>query len=157
MNGAYKILLAQKDAITKITGIITPKSINTLENELGGAFTILKSTHFAKGEQNGYLACIIPEEKYPIVIADPVWVYTAPVNPSAYAVAALAARVSAAQQEQITVQHKEMQIAYTKYLSAQEAGKELLLYGVGNDALAALKKQYINYGNTTIHNHSTPP
>jgi hypothetical protein len=45
-NGAYKILVAQKDAIPKITGIITPKSINTLENELGGAFTILKSTHF---------------------------------------------------------------------------------------------------------------
>jgi hypothetical protein len=49
-NGAYEILVAQKDAITKITGIITPKSIVTLENELGGAFTILKSTHFAKGE-----------------------------------------------------------------------------------------------------------
>ncbi len=42
-NGVYEILVAQKDAISKITSIITPKSINTLE-------TILKSTHFAKGE-----------------------------------------------------------------------------------------------------------
>jgi hypothetical protein len=41
-NGAYKTLVAQKDAITKITGIITPESIDTLENKLGGAFTILK-------------------------------------------------------------------------------------------------------------------
>jgi hypothetical protein len=49
-NGAYKILITQKDAITKITSIITPKSIDTLENELGGAFTILKSTHFAEGK-----------------------------------------------------------------------------------------------------------
>jgi hypothetical protein len=49
-NGAYKILVTQKEATTKITGIITPESIDTLENELGGAFTILKSTHFAKGE-----------------------------------------------------------------------------------------------------------
>jgi hypothetical protein len=49
-NGAYKILSAPKDAITKIPGIITPKSIDTLKNELGGAFTILKSTHFAKGQ-----------------------------------------------------------------------------------------------------------
>jgi hypothetical protein len=49
-NGAYKILVIQKDAITKITGIIAPTSINTLKNDLGGAFTILKSTHFAKGE-----------------------------------------------------------------------------------------------------------
>jgi hypothetical protein len=75
-NGAYKILVAQKDAITKITGIITPKSIDTLKNILGGAFTILKSTLFTKGGQYGCLACIIPEEKYRIVMADPVWVYT---------------------------------------------------------------------------------
>jgi hypothetical protein len=34
---------------------------------------------------------------------------------------------------------------------AQEAGKELLLHGVGNDALAPLKKQYIDFGNATIH------
>jgi hypothetical protein len=106
-NGEYKILLAQKDTITKITGIITSKSIDTLKNELGGAFTILKFTHFAKGGYR-YLACIIPEEKYRIVIADPVWVYTAPVNPGAYAATALAAGVSRAHPEQITVQHKEM-------------------------------------------------
>ncbi len=49
------------------------------------------------------------------------------------------------------MQHKETQMAHTKYLSAQEAGKELLLYGIGDDALAPLKKQYINFGNATIH------
>ncbi len=42
-------------------------------------------------------------------------------------------------------------MAYTEYLSAQEAGNELLLYGIGNDALVPLKKQYINFGNATIH------
>jgi hypothetical protein len=150
-NGGYKILVAQKDAISKITGIITPESINTLKNELGGVFTILKSTHFAKGEQYRYLACVIPEDKYHITIADPTWVYTAPVNPGAYAATALAAGVSTAHQEQITAQHKETQTAYTKYLGAQEAGKKLLLYGVGNDALVPLKKQYINFGKITIH------
>jgi hypothetical protein len=46
-NGVYKILVAQKYAITKITGIITPKSIDTLEIKLGGAFIILNSTYFA--------------------------------------------------------------------------------------------------------------
>jgi hypothetical protein len=49
-KGAYKMLVAQKDAITKITGIITPESIDTLKNKLGGAFTILKSTHFTDGQ-----------------------------------------------------------------------------------------------------------
>jgi hypothetical protein len=95
-NGAYKIVVAQKDAIMKIMGIITPKSTGTLKNELGGAFTVLKSTHFAKGERYGYLTCVIPEQMYPIVIADPTWVYVAPVNPGAYAAAALAAGVSTA-------------------------------------------------------------
>jgi hypothetical protein len=121
-NGVYEILAIQKGAITQITGIITPKSINTLENELGGTFTILKSTHFAKGQRYRYLAFVIPEEKYRIIIVDPVWVCTAPVNPGAYAALALAAGVSAAHHEQIITQHKETQTAYTEYLGAQEAG-----------------------------------
>jgi hypothetical protein len=32
----------------------------------------------------------------------------------------------------------------------EEAGKELILYAVGNDALAPLKKQYIGFGDRTI-------
>jgi hypothetical protein len=47
-------------------------------------------------------------------------------NPGAYAAAALAAGVSGAHQEQITAQHKEMHMAYTEYLGAQESGKQLL-------------------------------
>jgi hypothetical protein len=78
-------------------------------------------------------------------------VYTAPVDPGAYAATALAAGVSAAQCKQIVAQRKEEQTAYTDYLSSQEAGKELLLYGVSDDALALLKKQYINFGDATIH------
>ncbi len=34
-NGTYNMLVVQKDVIKKITGIITPKSIDTLENESG--------------------------------------------------------------------------------------------------------------------------
>ena len=49
-SGAYEMLVAQKDAITRITGIITPESIDGLENELGGTFTKLKSTYFAEGQ-----------------------------------------------------------------------------------------------------------
>jgi hypothetical protein len=145
------MLVAQKDAITRITGIITPESIDRLENKLGGAFTKLKSTHFAEGQPYGFLATVIPQEKYRIVISDATWNYAAPGNPGAYAAAALAPGVSAAQQEQLVAQHKEEQTAYADYLGLQEAGKELLLYGVGDDALASLRKQYINFGDSTIH------
>jgi hypothetical protein len=145
------MLVAQKDAITKITGIITLKSIDTFENELGGAFTIVKSTHFVDGQRYGFLASVIPQEKYRVVISNPAWVYVAPANPGAYSAAALVAGVSAAQREQLVAQHKKAQTMYADYIDAQEAGKELLLYGVGADTLAPLKKQYINFDDATIH------
>ena len=44
-----------------------------------------------------------------------------------------------------------MQHSYAEYLGAQEAGKELILYGVGDNALAPLKKQYNDFGDATIH------
>jgi hypothetical protein len=150
-NGAYEILAAQRSTVTKIVGVITPESIDNLENEIGGIFTILKSSHFNEGQRYGYLACVIPEDKYRVVIADAEWTYGAPANPGAYAATALGAGVSAAQHKQIVANHKEAQLSYAEYLGAQEAGKELILYGVGDDALAPLKKQYINFGNATIH------
>jgi hypothetical protein len=94
---------------------------------------------------------VIPQEKYHIVISDVTWNYAAPANPGAYAVAALTPGVSAAQREQLVAQHKEEQTAYADYLGLQEVGKELLLCGVGDDALAPLKKQYINFDDSTIH------
>jgi hypothetical protein len=117
----------------------------------GGAFTITKSTHFVDGQRYGFLASVIPQEKYRVVISDPAWVYVAPANPGAYLAAALVAGVSAAKQEQLVAQHKESQTMYANYIGAQEAGKELLLYGVGANALVLLKKQYINFGDATIH------
>jgi hypothetical protein len=59
--------------------------------------------------------------------------------------------VSTAQRKQIIAQHKEEQTLYADYLGSQEARKELLLYGIGKDALAPLKKQYIKFGDVTIH------
>ena len=82
------MLVAQKDAITRITGIITPESIDGLKNELGGAFTKLKSTHFEEGERYGFLANVIPQEKYRIVISNAAWNYAALGNPGANAAAA---------------------------------------------------------------------
>ncbi len=94
---------------------------------------------------------MIPQDKYRIVISNPAWVCVAPANPDAYLDAALVAGVSAAQQEQLVAQHKEAQTTYANYLGAQEAGKELLLYSVGVNALTPLKKQYNNFGDATIH------
>ncbi len=72
-NGAYKILAAQKSTVTRIAGAITPEAVNSLENEIGGIFAILKSNHYDEGQHYGYLACVIPENKYRVVIADNTW------------------------------------------------------------------------------------
>jgi hypothetical protein len=66
-------------------------------------------------------------------------------------ICSLIAGVSTAQWEQLIAQNKEEQMAYADYLGSQEAGKELLLYGVGDNALVPLKKQCINFGDATIH------
>jgi hypothetical protein len=85
------------------------------------------------------------------VISDNTWTHAPPANPGAYTAAALSAGVSAAHQEQLVANHKEEQVSYTKYLGAQEAGKELILYDMGNDALAPPKKQYSNFGDVTVY------
>jgi len=83
------------------------------QKRAGGAFTKLKSTHFAEGQRYGFLATAIPEEKYRIVISDATWNNTAPDNPGAYATAALVAGVSTAQQEQLVAQHSRQHTPIT--------------------------------------------
>ena len=96
---------------------------DALENELGGAFTKLKSTHFAEGQKYGFLATVIPQEKYRIIIGNPAWTYVvAPPNLGAYAAAALVAGVSAAQREQLVAQHKEEQMVYADAKNSSSMG-----------------------------------
>jgi hypothetical protein len=112
--------------------------------------TIIKTHHYTEGQKYGHLASVIPQEKYRIVITDAAWIHTAPADPGAYSAAALAAGGAAAQREQLVAEHKQLQSNYASYLGVEEAGKELILYAVGDDALAPLKKQYIGFGDSTI-------
>ena len=67
-----------------------------------------------------------------------------------YSQAALAIRNAAVQCKQLVAKHKILLKNYNGYLGAKEAGKELILYAVGDDALAPLKKKYIGFGHSTI-------
>jgi hypothetical protein len=46
--------------------------------------------------------------------------------------------------------HKILQKSYNDYLGIKEAGKELILYAVVDDALAPFKKLYIGFEDTTV-------
>ncbi len=47
-------------------------------------------------------------------------------------------------------EHKILQKSYNDYLGIEEAGTELILYAVGDNALAPLKKLYIGFGDLTV-------
>jgi len=85
-----------------------------------------------------------------LIIGDPAWAHNVPNDPGAYSQAALTAGNAAAQREQFVVEHKILQKSYNDYVGVEEAGKELILYAVGDDALAPLKKLYIGFGDTTV-------
>ena len=127
-----------------------PEAVDKLEDKLGRIFTVAKTHHYNQGQKYGHLASAIPKAKYRLVIVDPAWTHTVPTNPGAYSADALTAGNAAATREQYVAQHKVKQKSYNNYLSVKEAGKELILYTVGEDAIAPLKRQYINFGDTTV-------
>lgn len=145
------MLINLRDKMTRLIGAITPEVVNTLKDEIGGVFTVIKTHHFTQGQKYSHLASAIPEGKYRIVITDPDWTYAPPIDLGAYSQTALEAGNTAALQEQLVAEHKVRIESYVTYLKVEEAGKELILNAAGNDALAALKKQYIGFGDVTIH------
>jgi hypothetical protein len=149
-NGVYNTLISLQDKLTCLNGVITPKAIDKLKDELDGIFTVTKTHHYEQGQKYGHLASVIPELKYRLVIGNATWVHGVPADPGAYSQAALGAGNAAALQEQLVAEHKILQKSYNDYLGVKEAGKELILYAVGDDALAPLKKLYISFGDTTV-------
>jgi hypothetical protein len=149
-HDAYDTLISLRDKLTRLNGVITPEAVDKLEDELGGIFTVAKTHHYDQGQKYGHLARAIPESKYRLVIGNATWTHAVPLDPGAYSADALAAGNAAATREQFVAQHKIEQKSYRDYLSVEEAGKELILYAVGDDAVAPLKKQYIGFGDTTV-------
>jgi hypothetical protein len=149
-NGAYDMLISFQDKLTRLNSVITPEAVYKLKDELGGIFTVTKTHHYEQGQKYGHLASGIPESKYRLVISNPTWVQGLPADPGAYSQAALGAGNAAALREQLVAEHKILQKSYNDYLGVKEAGKELILYAVRDDAHAPLKKIYIGFGDTTV-------
>ena len=147
---AYETLINLRDKMTRLNGVITPEAVDRLKDELGGIFTVVKTHHYEQGQKYGHLASAIPEAKYHLVIADPTWTHMVPGNPGPYSAAALLPGTLAAQREQLVATHKVTIESHASYLKVEEAGKELILYAIGDDALAPLKKQYIGFGDETV-------
>ena len=149
-HDAYDTLIHLRDKLTCLNGVIMPEAVDKLEDELGGIFTVAKTHHYDEGKKYGHLASAIPEAKSWLVISDATWTHTVPTDPGTYSADALNAENAAATCKQFIAKHKIMQNSYRDYLSIEEAGKELILYAIGNNAIAPLKKQNIGFGDTTV-------
>jgi hypothetical protein len=73
-----------------------------------------------------------------------------PTNPGAYLADALNASNEVAMCKQFMAQHKIKQKNYRDYLNLKEAGEELILHVVWDNAVTPLKKHYIGFGNTMV-------
>jgi hypothetical protein len=149
-NASYDMLISLCNKMTHLKGAITLEAIDRLKDELGGIFTVPKKHHYKQGQKYGHLARAILEPKYRLVIGNATWTHTISANPGTYSTAAVAVRNAAALQEQYVTEHEILLKCYNDYLGIKEAGKELILYTAGNDALAPLKKQYIGFGDSAV-------
>jgi hypothetical protein len=149
-NKACNTLIKLRDKLTRLNGVITLEAIDKLNDKLGGIFTVAKTHHYTQEQKYGHLASAIPKSKYRLIIGSATWTHMVSTNPGAYSADALNAGNAAATSKHFVAQHKIKQKSYRDYLNVEEAGKELILYAVGNDAVAPLKKQYIGFGNTKV-------
>ena len=85
------------------------------------------------------MSVILQEEKYRIIIGDNTWLHVVPTDPGAYSANALSVGNVVAQHKQYITEHKILQTNDTNYLGVEEAGKDLILHAIGNNALAPLK------------------
>ncbi len=144
------MLIKLWDKLTCLNGMITPEAVNKHEDKLGRIFTVAKTHHYTQGQKYGHLASAIPKSKYRLVIGNATWTHTVPTNLGAYSTDALSANNVAAMRKQFVAQHKIKRKSYRDNLNVKEAGKELILYAIGDDTVTPLKKQYISFGDTMV-------
>ena len=88
---------------------------------------------------------ILTEKKYQDAINDQTFVYADPTDQGAYYPYA-GKNTNAAQREQEEAEHKRKILSYEVYLRIAEACRNLIIYAVGDGAVAPLKERDVKYG-----------
>ena len=96
---------------------LTHVGIDKLESQCAEIAAAAKTHSYTQGQKYGHIADIITKSKYRILISDATWVHAPPVDPGAYAPAALVAGTTTAVREQTVANHKILQDNYKKYLA----------------------------------------
>ena len=144
----WDTITAQKDSMTRILGDITPEAIDDLEEELGAILVECKSHHFPQGQRYGHLAVILGQARMRNLYADKAYTYTVPVDQGPYdttipRTAGTGVRATA------EATHNRLNANSLVYEGVCTGTNDLIIYAVGEDAVAPLKKRYIGFGDTT--------
>ena len=141
----HKAITSETDKVTKIVDAITPEGLDMLEESIGEILMNQKAYHFIRGTDFGHLAVILTEEKYRDAINDQIFVYAAPTDHGAYNNNS-GNNMNATQRVQEEAEHRRKNVRYEVYLGVAEACRNLIIYAVGDSAVAPLKERYVKYG-----------
>ena len=148
----YEQLYEQRHTgITRVVGPIMPAVVDKLRDEVATIAATTKTYSYPQGQAFGLVASIIPEPKYRVLINDPTFAYAVVADPGVYDQAALAVGNAAAQREQIVAEHKRLQTDYENYIVVQQVSKQFIIYALGESSIEALKRPYVAYSNSMVH------
>ena len=133
-----KAITAETGKVTNIVDDITPEGLDMLEESIGEILTKHKAYHLARGTDFGHLAVILTEDKYRNAINDQTFVYAAPTDQGAYDPNSVN-NINAVQRAQEEAEHRRKNVSYKFYLGVAEAYWDLIIYAVGDSAVAPLK------------------
>ena len=134
--------------MTRILGDITPEAIDDLEEELGAILVKCKSHHFPQGQKYGHLAVILGQERMRTIYADVAYTYDVPIDQGPYDTT-IARNAGAGVRAEAEATHNRLNANSLVYEGVCTGTNDLIIYAVGEDAVAPLKKRYIGFGDTT--------
>ena len=105
---------------------------------MGEILTNHKAYHFTRRTDFGHLEVILTEEKYQDSINDQTFVYAAPMDQGAYDPNA-GNNMNATQRAQEETEHRRNNVSYEFYVGVAEACQDLIIYAVGDSAVAPIK------------------
>ena len=140
-----KEITSETDKVTKILDNITPEVLDMLEEIIGEILTKHKAYRFTRGTYFGHIAVILTENKYRDAIGDQTFVCAALTDQGAYDPNA-GNNMNAAHRAQEEAEHKRKNVSYEVYLGIAEVCRDLIIYAVGDSAVAHLKERYVKYG-----------
>lgn len=122
----------------------TATDVDTLEKELATIASTVQTNIFPGGRQHGHMCCVIPNEAYGRIIADPNFEFETPEAPEPYN-PDINEATNAIERKTMEAEWERHKTDYQKYLGVQEVLRRLIVTAVNETHLRPLKNEYSGY------------